>query len=79
MTHTGTLIKNKRVELNLSQREVAKRIGMTNVFLNYVERGHRALPTKYVSAICRVLGIEKIIVANALKEDQEVKLEKKIR
>lgn len=78
-THTGKLLREKRTELKLTQREIAKRIGMTNVNLNYIEHGSRALPAKYVNAVCRVLDIEKITVATAMKEDQEVKLEKKIR
>jgi transcriptional regulator with XRE-family HTH domain len=79
MTSTGQLLKAKRMELNLSQRAVAKLIGMTNVSLNYIERGQRALPAKYVNSVCRVLQLEKLSVATAMKEDQEVQLEKKIR
>lgn len=79
MTNTGNLLKNKRLELKLSQRAVAKLIGMTNVSLNYIERGQRALPAKYVNNVCQVLQLEKLTVARAMKEDQEVALEKKIR
>ncbi len=36
----GKLVAQKRQELNLSQRELAQRVGKSATYINYVERGY---------------------------------------
>lgn len=54
----GRKIKNKRKELNLTQLELAKRIGLTESSISKYEAGKiETMPTSTVNRICDVLHI----------------------
>lgn len=54
----GEKIKSKRKSLNLTQLELAERIGLTESSISRYESGKIAtMPTSTVNKICSVLGI----------------------
>lgn len=75
MSFAGELVRKAREELELSQTEVAKEIGFTNVFLNRVELGRVDLPVGQVEKFAKVLKIDKEDIMKALKKDFSARLE----
>ena len=64
------MIRAKRIELGISQHQVAKRIGMKQgQFISNIERDLCALPIKYVQRIGKVLDINADHLVVAMKED----------
>lgn len=64
------MIRGKRLELGISQHQVAKRIGMKQgQFISNIERDLCALPIKYVQRIGKVLDINADHLVVAIKED----------
>lgn len=53
----STRIAERRVQLKISQKELAKRIGVTPTRLNYWEKGKREPNMYYISAIAQALDI----------------------
>ena len=53
----STRIVERRVQLKISQKELAKRIGVTPTRLNYWEKGKREPNMYYISAIAQALDI----------------------
>ena len=52
----GRKIIKKRHELGLTQSELAKRAGIAQSTLSYIEKGKKRPQFETMSAICRVLG-----------------------
>lgn len=58
-TEIGAKIKQKRKSLNMTQFELADKVGLTESSISRYERGKIAtMPTSTVNKICRVLNIE---------------------
>lgn len=53
----STRIAERRVQLKISQKELAKRIGVTPTRLNYWEKGKREPNMYYISAIAQALDV----------------------
>jgi len=53
----GNKILKKRQELGISQSELAKRAGVAQSTLSYIEKNKKRPQFDTMSAICRVLGI----------------------
>lgn len=53
----GKQIKKKLIDKNMTQRELAAKLGMQYKYLNYIIQGDKT-GTKYEPAICKLLGIE---------------------
>lgn len=51
----GNAIKNKREELNISQVELAKRIGKSKSMICKIEKGVNDINTKNLAEIAKVL------------------------
>lgn len=58
MSVVGTNIKNARVKKNMSLKEVAKKCGVSELFLSDIESGKRVPNTQIISSISKVLGIQ---------------------
>lgn len=58
MSVIGTNIKNVRIKKNLSLKEVAKKCGMTELFLSDVESGKRVPNTQVINAISKAMGVQ---------------------
>ena len=52
------LLRKKRLDAELSQKELAKRLGVKRSFIGKTERGERRLDVIELQAICRILGIK---------------------
>lgn len=50
-------IVERRVSLNMSQKELAERLGVTPTRLNYWEKGKREPDVHYIKALARELGV----------------------
>lgn len=58
MSVVGTNIKNARTKKNMSLKEVAKKCGVSELFLSDIESGKRVPNTQVISSISKVLGIQ---------------------
>ena len=52
----GPKVKEIREKLNISQRELAKEIGVTQSHICYIENGLRQTTVQILCNICNVLG-----------------------
>lgn len=57
LTPTGKLIVKRLIDLNKTQVELCKEIGVDKVYFNYIIHGERS-GQKYMSEILRVLGLD---------------------
>ena len=67
-------MKFKRIELNISQTELAKRTGVTRQTIGLIEAGEFNPSIKLCVAICRALGVT---LNDIFWEDEENETEKK--
>ena len=66
-------MKFKRIELNISQTELAKRTGVTRQTIGLIEAGEFNPSSKLCIAICRALGVT---LNDIFWEDEENEIEK---
>jgi len=78
MTNIGDLIKSRRKDLNLSQRELAALIGCSDVFICYIERGRNLLPAQFAPILATALQVKESEVLNALRADMISAIDKKL-
>ena len=64
------LLLRKRLDAQMTQAEVCKKLGTPRSFIGKVERGERRLDVIEVQAICRVLGVDFIELMIELQERQ---------
>lgn len=57
LTYEGLLIKNRLMELNMTQKDLAGKLQMSNGYLTDIVRGRRS-GEKYMDRIFRELNIE---------------------
>ena len=67
-------MKFKRIELNISQTELAKRTGVTRQTIGLIEAGKFNPSIKLCIAICRALGVT---LNDIFWEDEENETEEK--
>ena len=60
------ILKDKRVSLGLSQRELAKQIGVVYSLISKIETGDRRLDFLEMIDYCRMLGIDPHEVINLI-------------
>lgn len=64
----GQYLKKRRLECQLSLREVAKRVDVHNTYLGFIERGERALPRpELLARLAGTLGVSKAALEWATK------------
>lgn len=51
----GPFIKRRRAELNMTQQQLALKIGVSQGYLSQIENGSRKWPQKYIHGISRAL------------------------
>ncbi|MGO9604452.1 MAG: helix-turn-helix domain-containing protein [Candidatus Binataceae bacterium] len=54
----GELIRQRRRLLNLTQEDLARRIGVSMPFVGHLETGHRRPSEKTVAKLAKVLGLD---------------------
>ena len=69
MSHQGNYIRKKREDLGITQIELAKYLGFTNVFLGRVELGKCWLPKKYVNKLAQKLDVESDNIIVKMRKD----------
>jgi transcriptional regulator with XRE-family HTH domain len=57
----GEDLRKAREKANLSQDEVAERVGVTQAYVSYVEAGMRNITINRMNAFAEALGFEMII------------------
>jgi transcriptional regulator with XRE-family HTH domain len=65
------MLRKKRVDAGLSQKELAKRLGVKRSFVGKTERGERRIDVLELQAFCRALGIELQAFMTELQERQQ--------
>jgi len=50
------LIRDRRKQLGIPLKELAKQLGITRVFLNEIERGDARIPLARIPDLSRILG-----------------------
>ena len=70
-------LKFRRIELDLSQTELARRVGVTRQTIGLIESGDFNPSIKLCVAICRALGVTLNDIFWAEKEADEAELEKR--
>ena len=63
------LIRNRRLQLNITQAEVAQRIGISSPdFISLVEKGSRRLDLDHIPRLAEVLQLDRDLAQKALSE-----------
>lgn len=57
LTKFGREVNKRLVELNMTQKALAQKIGVSEVYLSMVLRGHRS-GKKYIDVIVKTLGLQ---------------------
>jgi len=65
------MLRKKRLDANLSQKELAKRLNVKRSFVGKTERGERRIDVIELQAVCRALGIDFIEFMIELQERQQ--------
>lgn len=78
-SEVGALIKERRLQRELSQKAVSEYMGFSDVFLSHIEKGLADLPAAHVEKMARILKLDKNEIMKALKKDLGAKLEKRSR
>lgn len=63
--NVGWMVRERRVALDLSQTELARRLGMKREYLSQIESGKPKWPQKYIPGLARELGISPTALAQA--------------
>lgn len=61
----GGLIRARRLQLGLTQKELARRAGMPENYVSLVETNARRWPEDYVPGLARALGVSEAVMARA--------------
>lgn len=54
----GKFIKQRRELLELHQKDIAEKVGISQPYLSYLERGERDIDLSLVLNLCEVLGLD---------------------
>ena len=68
-THAGRLIRKARQELNITQSEMARRVGYSQQHVNFIESGAYRLPISSVDEFALVLNIDETALMRAALND----------
>ena len=63
----GEDLRKAREKANLSQDEVAERVGVTQAYVSYVEAGMRNITINRMNAFAEALGFELIVSFRPLR------------
>jgi len=63
------MILNQRLKLGFSQSFVANRLGVTTVFISWIEHGQRKIPKRFISRLCFALQLPEQDLVDAMKRD----------
>ena len=69
MTKVGTLILERRKQLNKTQIQLSLDLNITPQFLGHIEKGRVKFPIRRTASLCRSLGISAETVQEAFIQD----------
>lgn len=70
------LIREKRIEQNLSQNELGRKLGYRQgQYISNIERGLCGFPLKEAKQLCKILGISKKEYIETYLSDEKKKIE----
>ena len=76
MINIGKTIKRFRIETGMTQRHVARAVGVTPSYLSTIESGRREPRPQLLTCICEAMGIpEEIIFWEAVELPESLSLE----
>lgn len=67
----GERIKNARRAKNLTQEDLAEKIGVSIAFLSRIERGSSQINLKRLSQICQLLGVTEGQILNGSSDNSK--------
>ncbi len=70
----GTKIKHYRKIAGLTQEELAKKVGVSRIYIQYIEAGKRVPSLKRLKRIAEVLGADLSELVGGLPPKQKVRL-----
>lgn len=78
-TNLGNFLKNKRIETNLTQRELASALGnMNSQFVSNWERGLCAPPSHCFQKLIEMLKVNRESLVQIMLEDSRMVIEAKV-
>ena len=75
----GLRIREIRLSKNLTQEEIALKMGVSIAFLSRVERGHTRINLVRLSELCNILGVEEGQVLNGVVPEKPGYLNKEFQ
>lgn len=80
MSNLGEIIRVGRAKTNVSQSQLAKKLGYKNgQYISNVERGQCSLPVRHIAQAGDILNIHPENIANAMISDYADKINNAIR
>jgi transcriptional regulator with XRE-family HTH domain len=73
------MILNQRLKLGVAQSFVANRLGVTTVFISWIEHGQRKIPKRFIRRICFALQLPEQDLIDAMKRDMMQEFEDDIK
>lgn len=67
----GTWLKERRLELNLTQKDFANKIGIDPVSENYLENGKRSPSFKTIGKVSAVVGVSVMDIRRIMSRAKE--------
>lgn len=78
MTNTALIVKSIRIESNLSQAELAKKLGVHTQFISNIERSKCLVPAKKIKKLCKILACPADVLIDAILKDYRRDIEEKV-
>jgi transcriptional regulator with XRE-family HTH domain len=78
MSKVGRLIKEAREIEKVTQKQLAEKLGVSDMFVSRIEMGTSPLPPKYIKAVSQALSLTVSMVVGALRQDVIDKYDKRL-
>ena len=77
MSRVGEKIKEARLKSGISQKQLAKKLGVAEKFINEVELGRRVAPENFIEKASKVLktdfnDMSMVVTDEALQEEKKI-------
>lgn len=62
-----TIMKNKRISMEISQKEIAQELNYSPMGISHFEKGRREMKISDIERYCKFIGLEMVLIFNELK------------
>ena len=76
---TARFIQSRRLELDLSQEDVARAVGCSKVFISSLESGRAGVPSTKCGALAAVLKVRRGQIVDVMMRDYRRLYEEEVR